>query len=348
MSKIFVDACFGKPTPYTPVWMMRQAGRYLPEYMKVRAEAGNFLNLCHDPEKAAEVTIQPLDIVGVDAAILFSDILVIPDEMGMDLSFVKGEGPKFSDPIMSQEDLDRLIGGEEAADKLTYVYDTIKLLRKQLDERGDEKALIGFTGAPWTLATYMIEGQGTKTYNICKKMLYSNPELLHNILAKVTEVVKLYMEKQIQSGVDVVQIFDSWAAAIEPGKYDEFSWKYMVEIAEYLKEKYPHIPVIMFPKGVASFIERGLVYGNFDVFGVDWSTPMAMAKKYLGDKYVLQGNMEPCRLYSKEATTQCVEVIQETMGGERHIFNLGHGILPDVPVENAIHFVKECQRVSKK
>ncbi len=348
MSKIFVDACFGKPTPYTPVWMMRQAGRYLPEYMKVRAEAGNFLNLCHDPEKAAEVTIQPLDIVGVDAAILFSDILVIPDEMGMDLSFVKNEGPKFSDPITSQEDLDRLIGGEEAADKLTYVYDTIKLLRKQLDERGDDKALIGFTGAPWTLATYMIEGQGTKTYNICKKMLYSNPELLHNILAKVTEVVKLYMEKQIQSGVDVVQIFDSWAAAIEPGKYDEFSWKYMVEIAEYLKEKYPHIPVIMFPKGVAAFIERGLVYGNFDVFGVDWSTPMAMAKKYLGDKYVLQGNMEPCRLYSKEATTTCVEVIQETMGGERHIFNLGHGILPDVPVENAIHFVKECQRVSKK
>ncbi len=327
---------------------MRQAGRYLPEYMKVRAEAGNFLNLCHDPEKAAEVTIQPLDIVGVDAAILFSDILVIPDEMGMDLSFVKGEGPQFSDPITSQEDLDKLIGGEEAADKLTYVYDTIKLLRKQLDERGDDKALIGFTGAPWTLATYMIEGQGTKTYNICKKMLYSNPELLHNILAKVTEVVKLYMEKQIQSGVDVVQIFDSWAAAIEPGKYDEFSWKYMVEIAEYLKEKYPHIPVIMFPKGVASFIERGLVYGNFDVFGVDWSTPMAMAKKYLGDKYVLQGNMEPCRLYSKEATTTCVEVIQETMGGERHIFNLGHGILPDVPVENAIHFVKECQRVSKK
>jgi len=348
MSKIFVDACLGKETPYTPVWMMRQAGRYLPEYMAVRAEAGNFLNLCHDPKKAAEVTIQPLDIVGVDAAILFSDILVIPDEMGMDLSFVKGEGPKFSDPIATQEDLDRLIGGEEAAEKLTYVYDTIKLLREQLDERGDEKALIGFTGAPWTLATYMIEGQGTKTYNICKKMMYSNPELLHNILAKVTEVVKYYMEKQIQSGVDVVQIFDSWAAAIEPSLYDEFSWKYMVEIAEYLKEKYPHIPVIMFPKGIAAFIERGLVYGNFDVMGIDWGTPMAMAKEKLGDKYVLQGNMEPCRLYSKEATTECVEALQEIMGGKRHIFNLGHGILPDVPVENAKHFVSECQRVSGK
>jgi uroporphyrinogen decarboxylase len=328
--------------------MMRQAGRYLPEYMAVRAEAGNFLNLCHNPAKAAEVTIQPLDIVGVDAAILFSDILVIPDEMGMDLSFVKGEGPKFSDPIETQADLDRLIGGEEAASKLTYVYETIALLREQLDARGDDKALIGFTGAPWTLATYMIEGQGTKTYNICKKMMYSNPALLHDILARVTEVVKYYMQKQIEAGINVVQIFDSWAAAIEPSKYDEFSWKYMVEIADYLKSKYPHIPIIMFPKGVASFIEQGGVYGNFDVFGVDWGTPMALAKEKLGDQYVLQGNMEPTRLYSQEATTECVEGIQEIMGGKRHIFNLGHGILPDVPVENAIHFVKECQRVSKK
>ncbi len=348
MGKIFVDACKGLETPYTPVWMMRQAGRYLPEYMAVRAEAGNFLNLCHDPKKAAEVTIQPLDIVGVDAAILFSDILVIPDEMGMDLSFIKGEGPKFSDPIKTEEDLDRLIGGREAARKLTYVYETIELLREQLDARGDDKALIGFTGAPWTLATYMIEGQGTKTYNICKKMMYSNPELLHKILRKVTDVVKIYMEKQIESGVDVVQIFDSWAAAIEPGKYNEFSWQYMVEIADYLKSRYPDIPIIMFPKGVASFISAGMVYGNFDVFGVDWGTPMALAKKHLGDRYVLQGNMEPCRLYSKEQTTKCVEVIQDTMEGKRHIFNLGHGILPDVPVENAIHFVSECHRVSGK
>jgi len=348
MSKIFVDACLGKETPYTPVWMMRQAGRYLPEYMAVRAEAGNFLNLCHDPKKAAEVTLQPLDIVGVDAAILFSDILVIPDEMGMDLSFVKGEGPKFSDPLETQADLDRLIGGDEAASKLTYVFETIELLREQLDARGDDKALIGFTGAPWTLATYMIEGQGTKTYNICKKMMYSNPELLHNILKKVTEVVKLYMEKQIQAGIDVVQIFDSWASAIELEKYDEFSWSYMVEIAEYLKSKYPHIPVIMFPKGVAPFIASGRVYGNFDVFGIDWGTSMKMAKEAIGDKYVLQGNMEPCRLYSQEATTEAVENIQAVMGTKRHIFNLGHGILPDVPVDNAKHFVSECQRVSKK
>jgi uroporphyrinogen decarboxylase len=342
-NKIFVDACLGKETPYTPVWMMRQAGRYLPEYMAVRAEAGNFLNLCHDPKKACEVTLQPIDIVGVDAAILFSDILVIPDEMGMDLSFVKGEGPKFSDPITCEEDIDRLIGGDEAASKLTYVFDTIKLIKQELAE---DKALIGFTGAPWTLATYMIEGQGTKTYNICKKMMYSNPKLLHKILAKVTEVVKLYMEKQIEAGIDVVQIFDSWAAAIEPSNYDEFSWKYMVEIADYLKSKYPNIPIIMFPKGIPAFLDK--VYGNFDVFGVDWATPIELAKEKLGDRYVLQGNMEPCRLYSQEETTKSVEAIQKVMGTSRHIFNLGHGILPDVPVANAIHFVKECQRVSKK
>ncbi|MFA5501487.1 MAG: uroporphyrinogen decarboxylase [Sulfurovaceae bacterium] len=343
MSKIFVDACLGKPTPYTPVWMMRQAGRYLPEYMEVRAKAGNFLNLCHNPELACEVTLQPVDRLGVDAAILFSDILVVPNEMGMKLDFVKGEGPVFESPIVSQADIDALIGGEEAAAKLTYVYETIKLIKERLAQ---DKALIGFTGAPWTLATYMIEGQGTKTYNICKKMMYSNPELLHTILAKVTQVVKFYMEKQIQAGIDVVQIFDSWAAAIEPSKYDEFSWKYMIEISDYLKSKYPHIPIIIFPKGIPAFLDK--VYGNFDVFGVDWSTPMSLAKEKLGERYVLQGNMEPCRLYSQEATKECVESLANIMRDGRHIFNLGHGILPDVPVENAQYFVKLCQEVSKR
>ncbi len=345
MSKIFIDACLGRETPYTPVWMMRQAGRYLPEYMEVRAKAGSFLNLCHNPKLASEVTLQPLDIVGVDAAILFSDILVVPNEMGMELEFIKGVGPKFHEPIRTQEDLDRLIGGKEASDRLTYVYETIKILREELDRRGDEKALIGFTGAPWTLATYMIEGQGTKTYNICKKMMYSNPKLLHNILREVTEVVKYYLESQIEAGVDAVQIFDSWANAIEPAKYDEFSWRYMIEIVDYLKSKYPNIPIILFPKGIAPFLDN--VYGNFDVFGVDWGTPMALVREKLGDRYVLQGNMEPCRLYSKEATTECVESLAKTMRGGRHIFNLGHGILPDVPVENARHFVSECKRVSK-
>jgi len=343
MSKIFVDACFGNETAYTPVWMMRQAGRYLPEYMAVRNEAGSFLNLCHDPKKACEVTIQPLEILGVDAAILFSDILVVPHEMGMDLEFIKGEGPVFHNPIQTQEDIDTLLSGEAAANKLTYVYETIKLLKEKLPK---DKALIGFTGSPWTLATYMIEGKGSKTYNLCKKLIYTQPQMMHSLLQKVTEVIKFYLEKQIEAGADVVQIFDSWAAALEKSAYFEFSWKYMVEIAEHIKAKYPHIPVIIFPKGIGQYLDD--IYGNFDVFGVDWSTPMALAKEKLGDKYVLQGNMEPCRLYDKEATTKSVEAIHEVMGGKRHIFNLGHGILPDVSVENAKHFVSECKRVSKK
>ncbi len=343
MGKIFIDACFGKETPYTPVWMMRQAGRYLPEYMAVREKAGDFLSLCHNPKLAAEVTLQPVDIVGVDAAILFSDILVVPNEMGMDLRFAKGEGPIFDKPIKSTEDIDALLGGKEAANRLTYVYDTIKIVREKL---ADDKALIGFTGAPWTLATYMIEGRGTKTYNIVKKLVYTNPELMHKLLSKVSEVVKYYLEKQIEAGVDAVQIFDSWAAALEKPKYLEFSWKYIKDTVSYIKTKYPHIPIIVFPKGIPAFLDD--IDGDFDVFGVDWSTPMALAKEKLGDKYVLQGNMEPCRLYSKEATKECVTSIANTMKDGRHIFNLGHGILPDVPVENAKYFVSLCKELSKK
>jgi len=343
-NKIFIDACFGRPTPYTPVWMMRQAGRYLPEYQAVRAKAGDFLSLCHNPALSAEVTLQPVDILDVDAAILFSDILVVPNEMGMELEFVKGEGPVFKSPIKSREDLEALADSTTTANRLTYVYETIKLVRSKL---ADDKALIGFGGAPWTLATYMIEGRGSKTYNLSKKMLYTEPNLLHSILRRVTDTLKLYLEKQIESGVDAIQIFDSWASAIEPSKYDEFSWSYMVEVAKYLKSKYPDIPIILFPKGVASFIEMEKVYGEFDVFGVDWSTPMALAKEKLGKKYVLQGNMEPMRLYSKEATKECVSSIVNLMQNKRHIFNLGHGILPDVPVENAKYFIKLCKELSR-
>ncbi len=338
---IFIDACFRKPTPYTPVWMMRQAGRYLPEYMAVREKAGDFLTLCKNPEMAAEVTLQPIDIVGVDAAILFSDILVVPLEMGMDLKFEKGEGPVFSDPIRTMEDLKRLKSG--ADDRLTYVYDTIKLVRERLRE---DKALIGFTGAPWTLITYMIEGRGTKTYNIVKKLIYTQPEMVHALLREVTEVVKRYLERQIESGVNAVQIFDSWAAALEKPKYFEFSWAYMKEIAAHIKAKYPHIPVIMFPKGIGAYLDD--IDGEFDVFGVDWGTPMALAKEKLGERYVLQGNMEPCRLYSKEATRECVEALHDIMQGEGHIFNLGHGILPDVPVENAKYFVDLVHEITRK
>lgn len=339
---IFIDACFKKPTPYTPVWMMRQAGRYLPEYMKVRTEAGGFLNLCKDYKKASEVTIQPVEILGVDAAILFSDILVIPLEMGMSLEFVKGEGPLFKNPIREAQDLDKL-DIQKAVENLSYVYDTIKLTREKLPK---DKALIGFCGSPWTVATYMIEGSGSKTYAICKKMLYQNPEFLHQILHKVTEATKLYLENQIKSGVNALQIFDSWASALEMETFFEFSWRYILEIVDFLKSKYPQIPIIAFPKGISGYLDK--IEGNFEVFGVDWSTPIELARDKLSDKFVLQGNMEPTRLYSKTAIKQAVEQISQAMKGKNHIFNLGHGILPDVPVENAKYFINLVQNLTRE
>lgn len=338
---IFIDACFGKKTPYTPVWMMRQAGRYLPEYMKVRAEAGDFLALCKDPQKACEVTIQPVDILGVDAAILFSDILVVPLEMGMELKFVKGEGPIFPNPILTSEDLDKL-DVKKGAENLEYVYETIRLIRAKLSQ---DKALIGFCGAPWTLATYMIEGQGTKTYAKVKKLLYSDPEFLHSLLRKVTDALKLYMQRQIESGVNAVQIFDSWASALEESAFFEFSWSYIKELCDFLKENYPHVPIIVFPKGISGYLDK--IDGNFDVFGVDWSTPIELAHEKLGSKYVLQGNMEPTRLYSKSAIDEGIEKIVKVMKNKRHIFNLGHGILPDIPVEHAKYFIKSVQQKTK-
>ncbi|OPA79722.1 uroporphyrinogen decarboxylase [Campylobacter pinnipediorum subsp. pinnipediorum] len=339
---IFVDACLKKDTPYTPVWMMRQAGRYLPEYMQVRKQAGDFLSLCKDYKKASEVTLQPIDILGVDAAILFSDILVVPLEMGMELEFVKGEGPIFKSPIKNIQDLQAL-DEEKAVKNLSYVYDTIKLTREKLDKN---KALIGFLGAPWTLATYMIEGQGSKTYAISKKMLYQNPELMHKILEKTTNALIGYAKTQIKSGVNAIQIFDSWASALEESAFFEFSWNYIIKIVDAIKSEFPHIPIIVFPKGISGYLDK--IDGNFDVFGVDWSTPIELAKEKLGHKYVLQGNMEPTRLYSKQAIDEGIDKILNIMQNKNHIFNLGHGILPDVPVENAKYFIKQVQEKSKR
>ncbi|EKI5085487.1 uroporphyrinogen decarboxylase [Campylobacter jejuni] len=339
---IFIDACFKKPTPYTPIWMMRQAGRYLPEYMEVRKQAGDFLSLCKDYKKASEVSLQPIDILDVDAAIIFSDILVVPLEMGMNLRFEKGEGPVFDNPISTLEDLEKL-DDQNAHKKLNYVYDALKLTREKLSQN---KALIGFCGSPWTIATYMIEGSGSKNYAKYKKMLYQNPELLHKILNKLTQVLKLYLEEQIKAGANAIQIFDSWASALEYDKFFEFSFNYMLEISNFIKSKYPNIPVILFPKGISGYLDR--IDGNFDVFGVDWSTPLDLARDKLSHKYTLQGNMEPCRLYDKNAIKEGVGKILKTMQNKAHIFNLGHGILPDIPVENAKYFIKLVQESSAK
>lgn len=338
---IFIDACFRKQTPYTPIWLMRQAGRYLSEYRATRAKAGGFLDLCKNVNLATEVTLQPVEILNVDAAILFSDILVVPLEMGLPLEFLSGEGPHFNRTITTLEDVKAL---GNAADKLEYVYDAVSSIRAKLPK---DKALIGFCGSPWTLATYMIEGQGSKTYAKSKAMLYKQPQILKALLERLSDELKMYLERQIQAGANAVQIFDSWAGALEQEAYLAFSWGYMKDIAKYIKSKYPHIPVMLFPKGIAGYLDK--IDGEFDVFGVDWSTPMNVAKEKLGKRYVLQGNLEPSRLYDMDFMEKGVGEILETMGKEPgHIFNLGHGMLPDLPRENAIALVEMVHTKTKR
>ncbi len=322
--------------------MMRQAGRYLPEYRATRAQAGDFLSLCKTPELAARVTLQPVEILGTDAAILFSDILVLPLEMGMRLKFASGEGPVFEDPIKSAQDLGRL-DPHTAVKNLSYVYETIARVRGEL---GANKALIGFCGAPWTVATYMIEGRGTKSFGAVKRLAYEDPELLHQILGTLATASELYLEAQIKAGANAVQIFDSWAGALEEDAFFEFSWAYIKRIVGALKQKYPQIPLIVFPKGAGAYMQR--IDGDFDVFGVDWGTPMQRAQEILGARYVLQGNLEPARLYSQKATKDGVLKIASAMKNGRHIFNLGHGIFPDTPVENAKYFIDLVKTVTAR
>jgi len=338
---IFIDACFGKKTPYTPVWMMRQAGRYLPEYMEIRKKAGDFLTMTKNPEMACEVTIQPIRRLDVDAAILFSDILNLPMEMGLSLRFEKGVGPVFEKTIESEKDIENL--DRDAAKKIDYVYKAVKLIRNELSE---EKALIGFAGSPWTIATYMVEGKGSKQYAKIKKLLYSNPMMLHRLLSFNTKMTIEYLLNQIASGANAVMVFDSWGGALEREKFFEFSWNYMKTIAKEIKEKYKDVPVILFSKGVGLYMDE--MDGEFDVLGVDWNTPIEYALNIFKDNYTLQGNMEPTRLYSKSATREAVERIAKIMKGHRHIFNLGHGILPDVEVENAKYFVDLCKEITSR
>lgn len=339
---IFIDACLRKNTPYTPIWLMRQAGRYLSEYKATRAKAGSFLDLCRNVALATEVTLQPIEILDVDAAILFSDILVVPLEMGLPLEFVAGEGPKFAQTIRCLSDIQNL--QQNAYKRLDYVYDTLSSIRSKL---APDKALIGFCGSPWTLATYMIEGEGSKTYAKSKQMLYQESDVLHTLLARITQELKGYLEEQIRAGANAVMIFDSWASALERSAYLEYSWKYIKDITHEIKQKYPSIPIIVFPKGIAGYLDH--IDGTFDVFGVDWSTPIDLAKKILGQKYVLQGNLEPARLYNRELMEQGIDEILAVMGKQAgFIFNLGHGMIPNLPRENAIELVRMVREKSMR
>lgn len=338
---IFIDACLRKKTPYTPIWMMRQAGRYLDEYKATRKRAKNFIDLCQRVDLATEVTLQPIDILDVDAAILFSDILVIPYEMGLPLEFKEGFGPQFLQTIDNEESLGMLKSNAHA--RLSYVYECVDSVRNKLAK---DKALIGFSGAPWTLATYMIEGHGSKSYEKSKKMLYQNPKLLHALLQKLTEEIKQYLSMQIKAGANAVMLFDSWANALEKSKYLEFGWFYLQDIANYLKATFPQIPLIAFPRGVGAFLES--LHGKFDVLGIDWQIDMKEAKEKVGDRFVLQGNLEPARLYDYSSMKEGVVSILEVMRNSGHIFNLGHGMIKDLPRENAIALVKLVRELSSK
>ena len=338
---VFIDACLRQKTPYTPIWLMRQAGRYLDEYRYTRSKVKSFLELCKNVDLATEITLQPIEILDVDAAIIFSDILVIPYEMGLELEFRENFGPKFLQTIADFQSLSIL--QDKAYVRLEYVYDCIAKVRSQLSK---DKALIGFSGAPWTLATYMIEGLGSKSYEKTKKILYSNPELLHTLLVKLSDEIKYYLCMQIKAGANAVMLFDSWANALEYNKYLEFGWQYLQDIARFLKTEFPKIPIIIFPRGVGAFLES--LDGCFEVLGIDWQISMAVAKQKVGKKFVLQGNLEPARLYDIHSMENGVIDILETMRNDGHIFNLGHGMIKDLPRQNVIELVNLVRKLSSK
>lgn len=343
----FLRACFQQDVDRTPVWMMRQAGRYLPEYKATRARAGGFLNLCKTPELACEVTLQPIDILGVDAAILFSDILVIPEAMGMELTFGTGEGPKFPQPITCMADVERL-PVPDPNDELGYVMQAIETIQRGLNGR---VPLIGFSGSPWTLATYMVEGGGSKNFSKVKSMAFNDPKAMHLLLEKLADSVAAYLNAQISHGVQAVQIFDTWGGILNTRDYGEFSLQYMQRIISQLTREHHgrKVPVILYTKGGMGWLEA-IADTGCDVVGLDWSIDIDLARQRIGDKVALQGNMDPTMLYAKpeKIRAEVCDILKRFGHGNGHVFNLGHGITPDVPVEHAKAFIKAVQQESSR
>ena len=326
-------ALLRQPVDRTPVWIMRQAGRYLPEYLKTRAEAGSFMDLCQTPELACEVTLQPLRRFNLDAAIIFSDILTIPDVMGLKLYFVTGEGPKFEHPLRTAEDI-RKLPRPDVNESLGYVMDAISLTRTELD---GNVPLIGFAGSPWTLATYMIEGGSSRTFSRAKKLIYQDPKLAHELLGKLADTVTDYLNAQIESGAQAVQIFDTWGGALSARAYQEFSLRYMAQIVAGLKRENDgrRVPVILFSKGCNTQLEA-LADTGCDALGVDWTITLDEARSRVGDRVALQGNLDPSVLLAdkKVIRREVNETLNSFGPGNGHVFNLGHGITPDVDPDN--------------
>lgn len=342
---LLLRALLRQPIDRTPVWIMRQAGRYLPEYLKIRAEAGSFMNLCQNPELACEVTLQPLRRFELDAAIIFSDILTIPDAMGMGLYFETGEGPKFERPVSSRAEIEKL-PRPDIASSLQYVMDAISLTRKEL---GGKVPLLGFSGSPWTLATYMIEGGSSKTFGKAKKLIYQEPETAHLLLSKLADTVTDYLNAQIESGAQGVQIFDTWGGALSFDAYREFSLRYMQQIVAGLKREHDgrKIPVILFSKGCNTQLEA-LADSGCDALGVDWTITLSEARKRVGNRVALQGNLDPSILLAgPEVVRQGVHETLSSFGhGAGHVFNLGHGITPDVNPERLAALVDAVREFS--
>ena len=340
MSKIFVDACLRKETPYTPVWMMRQAGRYLPEFMEIKAKY-DFFTRCQTPELASEITVQPIRRYGMDAAILFCDILVIPQAMNIEVEMRPDVGPWLPNPIRSQKDLDRVVV-PDIHQSLGYVMEAIKMTKEKLN---DEIPLIGFAGSPWTILCYCVQGQGSKNFDKAKQFCFTQPVAAHELLQKITDTTIAYLKEKVIAGVDAVQVFDSWGGMLSPVDYGEFSWQYIQQIIDALKD---HAPVIAFGKG-CWFALDSMSKSGASALGIDWTCSAKNARSLTGGKITLQGNFDPTRLFSppKEIKKQVKQMI-DAFGKDRYIVNLGHGILPNIPTENAAAFIEAVKEYKQE
>ena len=342
----YLRALLREPVDMTPVWMMRQAGRYLPEYRATRAEAGDFMSLCKNPELACEVTLQPLRRFALDAAILFSDILTIPDAMGLGLYFETGEGPRFERPVRSLADVQKL-GVPDPEQELGYVMDAVRTIRRELK---GAVPLIGFSGSPWTLAPYMVEGGSSKAFTRIKKMMYAEPQTLHLLLDKLADSVIVYLNAQIRAGAQSVMVFDTWGGALTGRDYREFSLHYMHKIVDGLLREHDgrRVPVTLFTKGGGQWLEA-IADTGCDAVGLDWTTSLADARARIGSRVALQGNMDPSMLYAPPARIEqeVASLLAEFGAGTGHVCNLGHGIHPDVDPAHAGVFVEAVHRLSQ-
>lgn len=340
---LLIRAITRQPIPRTPVWIMRQAGRYLPEYRQVRQQAGDFLSLCKNPKLACEVTLQPLRRYPLDAAIVFSDILTIPDAMGLGLYFEEGEGPRFKKVVRTLEDVLNLSTSNLKQD-LDYVFETVTLVRREMPKA---LPLIGFSGSPWTLACYMVEGRSSRDFKQILKFLYTEPQAMEALLELLSQAIISYLSSQVLAGANVLMLFDSWGGILTTSNYQQFSLHYMKKIIENLKTNYPDIPIILFTKGGGQWLSD-MVKTGCDVLGLDWTTNLGEARKMTNNQVALQGNLDPAVLLTNpNCIRREVDTILKAFGfGSGHIFNLGHGITPDVPPEHVEVLLKAVETIS--